>query len=91
MGKNGNGNGSSSRFNYPRTSSELDSANSKAHCPHGPKIPSQTEAGADALKAGHRKVSDIGMLTRAGKVPGAQSSPLDGSVDLPYDSFAPIR
>jgi len=49
------------------------------------------ETGADGLKAGHRGVTDLGALNRTQKHPQAQSSPLEGSTDLPFDSYPPIR
>lgn len=87
---NGNGDaGSKGRFGYPCHGSELDAANQRAHIPH--KIPDQSEKGRDALVSGHRSVKDVGMLSRPDSLPGAQSTPIDGSVDVPYQSFPVLR
>lgn len=66
------------RSNIPSTPAGHDKRNRMAHIPHGPNIPAQNEAGAQALVASHRKVVDKGMITQRG--------PLTGSADLPYNT-----
>lgn len=88
MAKNGNGygngNGGYSRINVPRGEGAVASCNKKAHVPHGPNIPDQSESRAAGMAGKHRQIVDKGPMVRTEAHDSEWSSPLRGSVDLPY-------